>query len=87
MSDTHQQSIGYVRDSMLPQATPPASETGAVKWVRQNLFLNIPNSILTLVAIFVLYKLLAGFLPWFLNGVWDAPSIRACSSGPGPSRA
>ncbi|MGR3270258.1 amino acid ABC transporter permease [Thalassococcus profundi] len=78
MSDTHQQSIGYVRDSMLPQATPPASETGAVKWVRQNLFLNIPNSILTLVAIFVLYKLLAGFLPWFLNGVWDAPSIRAC---------
>ncbi|MFZ5962623.1 amino acid ABC transporter permease [Thalassococcus sp. BH17M4-6] len=78
MSDTHQQSIGFVRDSMLPQVAPPASEAGAYKWMRQNLFLNIPNTILTLAALAAIYYLLSGFLPWFLNGVWDAPSIREC---------
>ncbi len=78
MSDTHQQSIGYVRDSMLPETAPPMGETGAVKWMRANLFSSVANGALTLAAIIALYYLLSGVMPWLLNGIWDAPSIRAC---------
>ena len=78
MSDTHAQSVAYVRESVIPQQAPPAREAGAVKWVRENLFSNIPYTLLTLAALFVIYKLLAGLLPWLLNGVWDAGSIRDC---------
>ena len=78
MSDTHQQSIAFVRDTMLPEAAPPATETGIVKWMRENLFSNVTNGILTLAALAAIYYLLSVFMPWLLNGIWDAPSIRAC---------
>ncbi|MEQ9257553.1 MAG: amino acid ABC transporter permease, partial [Roseovarius sp.] len=57
---------------------PPASQAGIVKWLRENLFSSTANSILTLVSIFVVYKLVVAVTPWIVNGVWDAPSIRAC---------
>ncbi len=28
--------ISYVRTKMLPEATPPVSQQGIVKWVREN---------------------------------------------------
>ena len=78
MTDTRAQSVSFVRDTMLPEAEPPVTERGAVKWMRENLFADIPNGILTVVSAIVIYNVLTGLLPWFLNGVWDAPSIRAC---------
>ncbi|MFZ7091650.1 amino acid ABC transporter permease [Primorskyibacter sp. 2E233] len=78
MSDTHAQTVAYVRDTILPQQAPPASEAGAVKWVRSNLFPDWFNAILTLVALFLIYKILAGFLPWFLGGVWSTDSLAEC---------
>lgn len=78
MSDMHEHSVGWVRDSLIEQQAPPGSESGPVKWVRANLFSSIPNGILTLAAIFVVYKLIVAVLPWLANGVWDAPSLSAC---------
>jgi general L-amino acid transport system permease protein len=78
MSDTHAESVAFVRDTMLPEAPPPAAETGITKWMKQNLFATIPNSVLTLAAIVVIYFLLAATLPWILNGIWNASSIREC---------
>ncbi|WP_371225076.1 amino acid ABC transporter permease [Roseovarius sp. 2305UL8-3] len=78
MSDTSHRSEAYVRAEMLPEQEPPVTERGAVKWMRENLFADVPNSILTIVSIIAIYYILAGALPWLLNGVWDAPSIRAC---------
>ncbi|XDA98848.1 amino acid ABC transporter permease [Sulfitobacter sp. LCG007] len=78
MSDTHAQTVAYVRDTMLPPTDPPARETGAVKWVRENLFSSIPYSILTLLALYVVWSVLSGILPWLFGGVWNAPDIRAC---------
>lgn len=78
MSDTHAESVAYVRDSMLPESPPPAAETGVTKWMKQNLFATIPNSVLTVAAIVVIYFLLAATLPWILNGIWNAASIREC---------
>ncbi|MEQ9057064.1 MULTISPECIES: amino acid ABC transporter permease [Roseovarius] len=78
MSDTHAESVAYVRDTMLPETPPPAAETGVTKWMKQNLFATIPNSVLTVAAIVVIYFLLAATLPWILNGIWNATSIREC---------
>ncbi len=78
MSDMHQHSIRFVRETMLPQAAPPVAERGIVKWMRENLFSNLANSILTLLALLAVYYLAVETLPWMLNGIWDAPSIRAC---------
>ena len=38
MSDTHAQTVAFVRESMVPPSEPPRSETGAIKWLRENLF-------------------------------------------------
>lgn len=78
MSDTHAQSVAFVRESVIPQQAPPVRETGAFRWVRQNLFPTIPNAILTLLALYVIYVLLSGLLPWLLGGVWNAGSLSEC---------
>ncbi|ETW12397.1 amino acid ABC transporter permease [Roseivivax marinus] len=78
MSDLHAHSVAYVRESMLDQQPPPATETGVVKWMRSNLFSTIPNAILTLLALWALWSLLSGVAPWLLNGIWTAPSLSAC---------
>ncbi|KKK98920.1 hypothetical protein LCGC14_2637920, partial [marine sediment metagenome] len=53
MSDTHSESIAYVRDTFLPEAPPPSAEAGAVKWMRENLFSGVFHSILSVVAVLI----------------------------------
>lgn len=71
-------SIAFVRTEEVPSAPPPASQTGIVKWMRENLFSSIGNSILTLVAVWLVYLVLAAVLPWALNGIWNTSSLAAC---------
>ncbi len=78
MSDTHAQSVAFVRETEIPQQPPPMLESGAVKWVRENLFSGWFNTIMTLIALYLVFKILVGAAPWFYNGVWDAGSIREC---------
>ena len=75
MSD---QSIAFVRHETLPPSPPPASETGIVKWMRENLFSSVTNSILTLAALYAVYSIMSGSMPWILGGIWQAPSLQAC---------
>ncbi len=78
MSDTHAQTVAFVRDTEIPQQPAPLTAAGPVKWMRENLFATIPNAILTLAAIAVIYMLLSATLPWLLNGVWNAGSLTEC---------
>lgn len=77
MTDTST-SVAFVRTETIPQMPPPAAETGALKWVRENLFATIPNAILTLVSFYVVFSILSGVLPWIFNGVWNAGSLSEC---------
>jgi general L-amino acid transport system permease protein len=77
MTDTST-SVAFVRTETIPQMPPPAAETGALKWIRENLFATIPNAILTLVSIYVVFSILSGVLPWIFNGVWNAGSLAEC---------
>jgi general L-amino acid transport system permease protein len=72
--------LHFVRDAMLPQVAPPMTERGLVKWLRQNLFSSAFNTVLTLVAIYVIYQLVQAAMPWLLNGVWNATSLTECRS-------
>jgi general L-amino acid transport system permease protein len=78
MSDTHAESIAFVRETSLPPSAPPDKVGGPVKWVKDNLFPTWANALLTVVALYFLYLLLAGSLPWLLNGVWSASSLSEC---------
>ena len=78
MSDTPAQSVAFVRTETLPQLPPPASQAGAIKWMRENLFSNIPNSILTLASLYVIYLIVTGAFPWLANGIWNTNSLAEC---------
>ena len=76
MADTSQ--YAFVRHEMLPEQAPPASEQGIVKWLRENLFSNWFNTILTLVSLYFIYKIVSGAWPWVTNGVWATSSLAEC---------
>ena len=78
MSDTHAQTVAYVRNEMLPPAEPPLREAGAVKWLRENLFSGALNTALTLAALAIIWYALAAIGPWLLNSVWSAGSLAEC---------
>ena len=78
MSDTQSHLSAYVRREMLPERDPPTLQTGVVKWVRENLFSSVLNSILTILAILAIYLVLRGILPWMWNGIWIADSLTEC---------
>lgn len=83
----------FVRTDMLSAQVPPATERGAVKWLRENLFSGPWNSALTILGLVTLYLILKASLPWFLNSVWNANSLAECreivaaSAGPEASGA
>lgn len=78
MSDLNTNPIAFVRTEQLPEMDPPAGETGPIKWVRENLFSNVINTIMTVLAIYIIARLVIGVVPWFTNGVWTASDIREC---------
>ncbi|KNG92293.1 amino acid ABC transporter permease [Pseudaestuariivita atlantica] len=78
MSDTHAHSVAFVRKTEIPPAPPPASQTGIVKWLRENLFATWANGLLTIAALYVIYLVLSVILPWLFGGVWNTSSLAEC---------
>ncbi len=78
MSETHAQTTGFVRDTMLPAADPPLGQRGAILWLRENLFSGPINTAMTLIAIYMIYLGMQAVLPWLLNSVWNAGSLGEC---------
>lgn len=68
----------FVRTQMLGQQKPPASEQGMVKWLRENLFSGVLNSLLTLIGIYLIYQFFAAVTPWLAHSVWNANSLSEC---------
>lgn len=71
-------SFSYVRTEMEEPQPAPVSTVGFVGWMRGNLFSSITNTILTLVAAYLLIRLLVAIVPWIVLGVWDASSLSEC---------
>lgn len=78
MSNTHADTVAFVRETMLPEQAPPGTSVGAIGWAKENLFSGWFNSILTIVSLYLIYKVLAGIVPWFVSPTWDATSLSNC---------
>ena len=68
----------FVRTEQLPPQAPPVSQSGVLGWLRANLFATPANAAMTVLSLLAVYFLLSGIVPWLVNGVWDADSIRDC---------
>lgn len=78
MSDTSANAVAFVRTEPVPASAPPVNAAGPVKWLKDNLFDGVGNSILTALAFVAIYMILSNTMPWVLNGIWDAPTLAAC---------
>ena len=58
--------VSFVRQKMVQALPPPASEVGILGWMRKNLFSSIPNTIMTLIGLYLLYLIVPGTLGWTL---------------------
>jgi general L-amino acid transport system permease protein len=64
--------------------SPPSSQIGPVAWARKNLFSSIPNTLLTLLALFLLVKLVPPLLDWLLfSAVFTSSGPEACKDAAG----
>ncbi len=73
MTDT-----SFVRRDMLPEQSPPPTSVGILGWLRDNLFSNWQNTILTFVSLAFIYYILSGIVPWIFQSVWVADSLNEC---------
>ena len=72
--------FAFVRHDQIPPSPPPATQSGAIKWMRENLFSTPTNAILTLLSLFFIYQLVMFIFPWVASGVWVANSLSECRS-------
>ncbi|WP_136636935.1 amino acid ABC transporter permease [Pseudooceanicola onchidii] len=78
MSDTHAETVAFVRDTMLPQQEPPASTVGFLGWSKTNLFTGPFNTIVTVLCSVFIVWLLWMLIPWLLSPTWNATSLGEC---------
>ncbi len=78
MSDTHAQTVVYVRDTMIPEQTPPMTQIGAVKWMRENLFDGWLSTVLTVLSLLAVGWIVVELGPWLSRSIWSAGSLTEC---------
>ena len=70
----------FARTEMLPPRAPPVLQSGALKWIRENLFSSWLNAFLTIMSVALVYFFVALSAPWLLHAVWNANSLSECRS-------
>src|ERR1700730_7828807 len=74
--------IDVTQELPLPVERPRPGTSGPLAWLRGNLFNNIPNTILTLIALYLLAVTIPPVIRWALvDAIWHADSGRACHTG------
>jgi general L-amino acid transport system permease protein len=73
-----------IADTRLPASEPlrpPVASTGVLGWLRANLFNNVFNSILTLVALYFIVTSVPAVIDWaFVKAIWTAGTGRECGA-------
>lgn len=69
----------FVRREQLPPQPPPARMTGAIGWVRQNLFSSPFNIVLTIIIVLLLVWIVPAVVKFlFIDAVWTGADREAC---------
>lgn len=67
-----------------PDMSPPASEIGVVGWLRKNLFSSPLNTLLTIVAAYLIYLIVPPLIDWaIIDANWGRGTSRAACTLPG----
>jgi His/Glu/Gln/Arg/opine family amino acid ABC transporter permease subunit len=62
-----------------PDQAPPVTTVGVLGWLRQNLFSSWSNVVLTILALYIIYKLVPGFIDWaFIKADWVGHTRQDC---------
>lgn len=73
--------IQFVRKEMSAPLPPPARDVGVIGWMRKNLFSSIPNALLTLLALWLVWIIVPPLLNFGLfNAVWSGEGREACTN-------
>lgn len=76
-------SVAYVRAAPSAPMEPPLAERGALRWVRENLFSNVFNSVLTVLVIALLLWVVPPLLNFLVfDAVWSGNDREACLATP-----
>ena len=71
--------VFQIRTEEAPTLPAPVSTTGALGWMRDNLFSSVSNTILTLIGLFLLYSIVAPIIQFaFVDAVWTGDDRTAC---------
>jgi general L-amino acid transport system permease protein len=71
--------VDITQELPFPVERPRPATAGPIAWLRANLFNTIPNTILTLGALYLLAVTIPPVVRWvFVDAVWSADSGRAC---------
>ena len=71
--------IDIAQELPVPVERPPQSTRGVLDWLRVNLFGSVFNTILTLVAAYILAVSIPPVIRWGLvDAIWSAPNGQAC---------
>jgi general L-amino acid transport system permease protein len=77
--NTAVESRGFVRTEKTEALPPPILTRGPIAWLRQNLFSSIPNAILTLLVLYLIYLVVPPLVKFALiDAVWTGPDRRVC---------
>ncbi|WP_339510871.1 amino acid ABC transporter permease [Pseudomonas sp. RL_15y_Pfl2_60] len=64
-----------------PDLPPPRLSVGAVGWLRSNLFSSVPNTLLTIVAVYLIWLMIPPLLDWaFFSADWVGTTRADCTS-------
>jgi general L-amino acid transport system permease protein len=73
--------VAYIRTESTQPLPPPIRATGTLAWIRDNLFSSIPNTILTITSIGLIYVALKELLPFAIfDATFTGTSREACLS-------
>jgi general L-amino acid transport system permease protein len=73
------ETLNFVRHQQVDPAPPPRLVRGPLAWMRENLFSSIPNTILTLATLYLLYILVPPIAKFFfIDAVWVGADRDAC---------
>ena len=74
--------IDVAQELPMPVERPRPVTAGPLAWLRANLFNSIPNTILTLAALYLLAAIIPPVVRWALvDAVWHGETGRACRAG------
>jgi His/Glu/Gln/Arg/opine family amino acid ABC transporter permease subunit len=62
-----------------PELAPPATTVGVIGWLRRNLFSSWLSTVLTLLALYIIYKGLPPIVKWaFIDADWTGSTRQSC---------